>query len=399
MNVLTHEESSHYGFLFSFFNPSLQITLSLSQFCLFCCLSHRRTSRSSRAPSTDCLSASRRVKLLPSTMLSFGALAEEDDSNDSHESLKAPEINVLPLSNAPGAQQSHLQNQLSYLREQIAWYESEVAQLENNNQSVALESSSVAGLVDSLLESNDVAVFKHLDDQEAAKQKWDQEDENSTYDVYYPVRSGKRAEKLLGLFHSLSFQPVSVDVDSEGHHINCFKGFCKGPHNIKLFFFQVTLTVNSEDESVQNFDLKVSPWVLTEIGSYLRSQQEKRDILAAMSGLAQYGNICLKRYACFEKLSSSLASNDQFWKRCPRIIFSGSKGIQLILSWKILIDTADNMASSQINLASNYADSMLPKFMSNLPTVFSSLLNKVGVVKAVLIIYEILFPSQAFTSF
>lgn len=334
-----------------------------------------------------------------STMLSFGDLAEEDDSNDSHEFLRAPEINVLPFRNAPGAQQSHLQNQLSYLKEQITWYESEVARLEENEQNGVLGSSSVASLVGSLLSSNDLAVFKHLDDQQAATQKWDQEDENSAYDVYYPVRSGKRAEELLSLFHCLSFEPISVDVDSNGHHINSFKGFCKGPHHIKLFSFQVILIVNTEDESVQSFDMNVSPWVLTEIGSYLRSQQDKRDILAAMSGLAQYGNLYVKRYVCFEKLYSTLASNDQLWKRCPRIIFSGSNGIQLTLSWKIAIDTADNMASSQISLTSNYAESVLPKFMCDLPTVFSSLVHNTGVVRAVIIIHEILFPGQALTSF
>jgi hypothetical protein len=279
-----------------------------------------------------------------------------------------------------------LEHRLGLLKTELAIAQREVDQLHS-------QSSPVAGdlLIEGLLASNDALLVPRPAEKNNAIRD---ESDAITFDddIFYPIRNTPHAIELLGLFHPLTFEPCSSHMVSRNSHVSEFRGFC-GPKSSKRFSFFVALYVTLPQQEVASFTIKTSPWVRAEIGPFLSKMERTGNISNCFYGLAQYGNLAIKRYEVFERLSRDYQVVDSLWRHSCTIVFRPRNHFQLTLKWYIHVDDHGD-PKSRPSISLNFSQRILQQDSSDklatYQSVFTSLVESQGVYRATCAMHDIL---------
>ncbi|KAG5517956.1 hypothetical protein PMAC_000411 [Pneumocystis sp. 'macacae'] len=176
----------------------------------------------------------------------------------------------------------------------------------------------------------------------------------------------------LRIFNQLNFHDTSnriVSSEEHGHLIreHRLKGDCFNGH----VFFDVEMLVDEGTLSVVSLNVKISPWAYSELHEFLVLMMKDKNINNVFYGISSYSKLSSIRCNLFSRLSNKYPqllshSGDYTFKSTKRqpdeffgtkyLHFIHKNGLELILHWKIKIDSITADASSDISASPKYPE-------------------------------------------
>ncbi|GAO47592.1 hypothetical protein SAICODRAFT_26073 [Saitoella complicata NRRL Y-17804] len=151
--------------------------------------------------------------------------------------------------------------------------------------------------------------------------------------------------------HNIQFVKFSSSVISTNRRKHEFAGHASS----KTVWFSVAMTVNEENYSVLDLNIKMSPWARAEIGEYIDRCCEGGNVSNALYAIASYAHLAQRRLTVFNSVYDKLcdqklvsANNDMMRPVLGTPILRIIGQPDIVLSWHIDADTRTGDARSSI---------------------------------------------------
>ncbi|BFZ62137.1 hypothetical protein YB2330_003216 [Saitoella coloradoensis] len=194
--------------------------------------------------------------------------------------------------------------------------------------------------------------------------------------------------------HDIRFVKFGSSMISTSRRKHEFAGHVSS----KTVWFSVAMTVNEENYSVLDLNIKISPWVRAEVGKYIDRCCEERNVSNALYAIASYAHLAQKRLTVFNSVydrlhnqKQSSANNDQMRPVLGTAVLHVMGQADIVLSWHIDADTRTGDSRSSIT-----ADIRVPEAwqraghgkdtLRQFGSVFERLVDKRGFEKAAMAI-------------